>query len=677
MTDLNCNDLNATECLLRVTASILEQLKEDSSAFNWDPASFAVTLVIGIIAAAFAFLAIIQGFLAAGPGRHKCSKYAIGTWATLSKHKFDWSELRYRSIAQTPVIRIQNLLDKMAIPRDGASTRPEWNEDDFDHDRHFSKLQHVTKDMSDYFPATWLRLLTHTGLHHPELWETNPQGTDYLPSDLAAAPAYSTIADLIIVASITAGRIQFNSTGQDIANKASIQGEYLDLNFRSHPLLGVYAAIDQARPFGNDIFELSTMWNYNRPPAKKLLAKVAYSQGFLQSVRHFHVDWDLQLAPVDRVGWSAEMMKNLSRPLIRHIYESICDCKARSTSQGEAVRDHQEVMYEWCHAKKLRDFFHDSSLSDPLGIGEGDISILAAAAPLTRINIFPKRLANIGDKFIFLVILSRYCIKADISISENMIGGGEAETNDAPGLGSQSRPAFQVTEELKEYSYLYTTCLGRPELMRTDHNINDNIIREELAHIDSWIDSYRLNDLMVCRIKALAFTTAICKKMYQGTQGVRRWPTECDITREERVNIDETINSQGEITPNSLSSITKLVSLQVRKLRDYDQNRQSGTPSVNKYFTNSLKEKGRLRGRRYNQKPFRFLEYMEHITKIWEKDWDRLNWDRLKYPTEQVQHYLDDLLIYRATLIYILLSQAADNSHILSNPKCHKLIPVI
>ncbi|KAL3595812.1 hypothetical protein FPOAC2_10181 [Fusarium poae] len=79
MDDLNCNGLNATECLLRVTASILEQLKEDSSDFNWDPASFLVTLIIGIIAAAFAFFAIIQGFLAAGPGRHKYSKYAIGT----------------------------------------------------------------------------------------------------------------------------------------------------------------------------------------------------------------------------------------------------------------------------------------------------------------------------------------------------------------------------------------------------------------------------------------------------------------------------------------------------------------------------------------------------------------------------------------------------------------------
>ncbi|KAF4334530.1 hypothetical protein FBEOM_11637 [Fusarium beomiforme] len=246
MDDLNCNGLNATECLLRVTASILEQLKEENSAFNWDPASFVVTLVISIIAAAFAFFAIIQGFLATGPGRHKCSKYAIGTWARLSKRRFDWSELRYRSVAQTPVIRVTALIEKMKTS--DKTSLHEWTKDRcaWNQDRLYPKLKHYQKDISDYFPATWLRLLTYTRLHHPELWWSNPQGTDYLPSDLAAAPAYSTVADLIIVSSISAGKIRFNSTVQVTAEEASLQGEYMDLNFRNHPLLGVYGAVDQA-----------------------------------------------------------------------------------------------------------------------------------------------------------------------------------------------------------------------------------------------------------------------------------------------------------------------------------------------------------------------------------------------------------------------------------------------
>ncbi|KAM0413041.1 hypothetical protein ACHAPD_008112 [Fusarium lateritium] len=517
MNDLNCNGLNATECLLRVTTSILEQLKEDSSEFNWDPASFVVTLVIGIIAAAFAFFAIIQGFLAAGPGRHKCSKYAIGTWASISRRKFDWSELRYRSIAHTPIISIQDLVLKMGLQTIDGTHHMEWEWRDngsgcWNQDRLFPKLKHVTKEDSDYFPATWLRLLTHTGLHHPELWRTNPQGTDYLPSDLAAAPAYSTVADLISIASITAGKIRFNSFGHGTAKDASMRGEYMDLNFRSHPLLGVYAVIDQAIPSGNDIFERHDMGRYHRPSAQKLLVKLAYGQGFLLSVQHLQADREYDPASMD-----------------------------------------------------------------------------------LRLCIF--------------------------------------------GVPSSHGP---------------------------------NIIRKELDRIDSWIKENQQEDVMVCRIMALAFTTAVCKEMYQGDQRGRRWPIECDITPGERHNIDETISYEDEVKPNSLEAVTDLIIRQVQKLRRYEQNRRPGTLSVNDYFTKSCKDLHKFSGWTPNEKPFRFLEYMEHITKLWEKDKNDF-----KYPTKQVQHYLDDILVYRATLIYMVISQATDNSHILTNPENYKLIPVI
>ncbi|KAK2480324.1 hypothetical protein H9L39_09698 [Fusarium oxysporum f. sp. albedinis] len=62
---------------------------------------------------------------------------------------------------------------------------------------------------------------------------------------------------------------------------------------------------------------------------------------------------------------------------------------------------------------------------------------------------------------------------------------------------------------------------------------------------------------------------------------------------------------------------------------------------------------------------------MEHVAKLWEKDGDGF-----KYTSEQVQHYLADLLIYHATLIYMIISQPTDNSRILTNPDYYKLIPV-
>ncbi|KAL6914892.1 hypothetical protein FSST1_012652 [Fusarium sambucinum] len=678
MDDLNCNELNATECLLRVTASILEQLKEDSSEFNWDPASFVVTLVIGIIAAAFAFFAIIQGFLAAGPGRHKCSKYAIGTWASISKRRFDWSELRYRSVAHTPIISIQDLVLKMELQTTDSSSLLEWEWREngsgcWNQDRLFPKLKHVAKEDSDYFPATWLRLLTHTGLHHPELWRTNPQGTDYLPSDLAAAPAYSTVADLISIASITAGNIRFNSFGPGTAKDASMRGEYMDLNFRSHPLLGVYAAIDQAIPSGNDILEHHDMRKYRRPSAQKLLVKLAYGQGFLLSVQHLQADTGFDPASMDLRLWSAERMKKFFTSLINNVYAYRCDCRTSVYAQEQDDRDHRELMFEWCRAKRVQ---IDCSLtaSDPLLLGEGDISILAAAIPLTKINLFPKKLARVGDKFIFLVLLSRYCMKAGVSTSEVM-----PTTNADSAMESDSLPSFQVSPELWGYLCGYIAGLGGPADVHTCHSIfgvpssyGKNIIRKELDRIDSWIKENQQEDVMVCRIMALAFTTAVCKEMYHGDQQRRRWPIECDITPGERYNIDETISYDDEVTPNSLEAVTDLVTRQVQKLRRYEQNRGPGTLSVNEYFTKSCKELHKSSGWTPNEKPFRFLEYMEHITKLWEKDKNGF-----KYPTKQVQHYLDDILVYRATLMYMVISQATDNSHILTNPEYYKLIPVI
>ncbi|KAF5242035.1 hypothetical protein FANTH_8870 [Fusarium anthophilum] len=706
MDDLNCNGLNATECLLRVTASILEQLKDDSSAFNWDPASFVVTLVIGIIAAAFAFFAIIQGFLAAGPGRHKCSKYAIGTWASLSKRKFDWSELRYRSTAQTPVIKVGDLLVKMEILENDGHFVFQWRENGsrtrnldpnlgpferivviatdhpWEEDQLFPKLQYVRKEVSDYFPATWLRLLTYTGLHHPELWHTNPQGTDYLPSDLAAAPAYSTVADLISVASIAAGRIRFNSVGQGTLSEASIQGDCIDINFRSHPLLGVYGAIDQGRPDPrqNDILESHEMSTYTRPSAHKLFIKLAYSRGFLFSVQHLHVDLEPSATWSMTGPLSAHDRRNFSGALINSIYESTCDCGTTGAAQEDAARNHREVMFEWCQSRTSTGTYGYTWATDCFDLGEGDISILAAAIPVTGINLFPKKLAKIGDKFIFLVILSRYCMKADVSTRGHMVDGGIPVANTAPGVERQNLQTFKADWDLWKRSRLFTTCLGGLKQARANggpdygyayvgHETRE--IQVELGRIDSWIIENQQQRLMVCRIMALAFTTAVCKQMYQGNHRVRRWPIKCDITRKERRKLDETINGQGEIIPNSLSAITSLISLQVRKLREY-QNRQDGPLSVDQYFTNSCKKPDGSSESAPENKPFRFLEYMEHITKLWEKDGDGF-----KYPTAQVQHYLDNLLVYRATLIYMLISQAADNSHILTNLEYYKLIPVI
>ncbi|KIL90279.1 hypothetical protein FAVG1_06009 [Fusarium avenaceum] len=683
----NCNGLNATECLLRVTASILDQLREESRDFNWDPASFVVTLVIGIIAAAFAFFAIIQGFLAAGPGRHKCSKYAIGSWARLSKRHFDWSELRYRSIAQTPVISVTSLMTKMRRNDDLVV----WSRDDsmcWDNDVLFSKLKHDNKALSDYFPATWLKLLTYTGLHHPELWGQRPQGTDYLPSDLAAAPAYSTVADLVTIASIAAGKVWFDRRGQSTAEEASMQGKYIDVNFRNHPLLGLYGSIDQASVGGNCVCVggkffhniVSYMPEYRRPPAKKLLHKIASSQGFLLAIQQLNNSGDF-FEYSDINGNTYELRKaawSFKDNLVRKAYKSPCHCQLVGTTQLDALEGQREIILEWCRTDTVKRPGADNLAYDYLSLREGGISILAAAVPLSNINIFPRQRTRVDENFVFLAVLSRCCMKANISLSQDLLGREASTASTTTGVESQHNSAFRVNGEVWLQCSIYIESLGQPGPSRIDPAIfsidrlsKTSPIQEELHEIDSWIEKTGNWHLTICRMKALAFTAAVCKQMYQGNQLGLKWPDACVIDPEERRDLDERYNpDHDKVVPNSYSAITELVSRQVRKLREYQDNLPAGAVSVDQYFTRSCAKDGKTS--QLSDKPFRFLEYMEHITKLWEKDGDDF-----KYPANQVQHHLDDLLIYRATLMHMIISQAADNSHILSNPNYHKVIPVI
>lgn len=100
---LNCS-LNTTECILETLAAVLEELRAQRGEYNWDPLTFGVTAVIGILALVIAVLTVGQGLLAAGPGRLKSSRNALGPWAKFSKRTFDWSEMRFRTIAYTPIL---------------------------------------------------------------------------------------------------------------------------------------------------------------------------------------------------------------------------------------------------------------------------------------------------------------------------------------------------------------------------------------------------------------------------------------------------------------------------------------------------------------------------------------------------------------------------------------------
>ncbi|KAL6361394.1 hypothetical protein LRP88_04862 [Fusarium phalaenopsidis] len=235
--------LNTTECILKTVVSILSEIQDENNQFNWDPLSFAVTAVIGMVALLFAALTIGQGLLAAGPGRTKSGAYAIGPWSRLNDSKFDWIEMRYRTVSRTPVLLAKAILE------------PSW--DQLDHLRHrrthhipatdlvvLEDPKYLKKRHDDYFPATWLALLTAMDLDETKLWGSKSTGADYIPSDFSMVPAYGSIRFVVTLTVIFArgyARLIIDSESK----LPRVQGAGFNLTFRQHPLLGAVGLFER------------------------------------------------------------------------------------------------------------------------------------------------------------------------------------------------------------------------------------------------------------------------------------------------------------------------------------------------------------------------------------------------------------------------------------------------
>ncbi|KAJ4005583.1 hypothetical protein NW752_002416 [Fusarium irregulare] len=214
--------LNTTECILETIASILGEIQEQNEEYNWDPLTFVFTAIIGVIAILFAALTAFQSFLAAGPGRTKSGAYAIGPWSRLNHRKFDLTEMRFRTTASTPILTADSLNFAVLGDEGTLSQDP----------------VRLRKGNNDYFPATWLALLSHLSLDKTGLWdEVKITGADFIPSDLPAVPAYGSITFVITLAMILSrgcGRLTVDRE----SGLPRVRDRHFNLIFRHHPLLG-------------------------------------------------------------------------------------------------------------------------------------------------------------------------------------------------------------------------------------------------------------------------------------------------------------------------------------------------------------------------------------------------------------------------------------------------------
>ncbi|KAK0610795.1 hypothetical protein B0T14DRAFT_314164 [Immersiella caudata] len=240
---------NSTDCLLRLLLQTIEdQAVTDDAKFDWDPVTFAFTVVIGFFAALFALVTIYQATLAAGPGRRKCNHRAIGYWATKTKREWSWNELNRLSIATTPVLRAKDVLEMVR--------ESEGREEMFD-----AKDTKAASSGSESRPpaATWLRFLNHAGLEGlaRQCKYVEHTTADYLAGDLLAVPAYADIGFIVAAGAASGGLSYRNDWDPTVAVYPAIRSAEFQFDFRQHPTLGTVGVFSRhgnaARPERNPI----------------------------------------------------------------------------------------------------------------------------------------------------------------------------------------------------------------------------------------------------------------------------------------------------------------------------------------------------------------------------------------------------------------------------------------
>lgn len=321
--DLDCENLNSTECVLKYLKTIAQLQKSQQDEFNWDPISVYVTAAIGVLALWLALLTVGQAIFSAAHGRVKASRYAIGPWHKLSVSHLSWSEMRLGAVTYTPLISIAEFMkfydeDKRTSKKDRFSRAETWERDKIqiyggrkrwlklcklwsktclrfcvewyfkpikysidwakysvEWMRYFARyvmwvkrvtvegmtrvdgpeppnrvrVQQGQKALGEYFPAQWLCLLSFLSVDHPRYWPLRPVGLDYIPADLAAAPATGPVRDLCILALHAAARAETPATvviDKDM-KLPRIYTEWFDFHFERHPQLGYLAVFHVLR----------------------------------------------------------------------------------------------------------------------------------------------------------------------------------------------------------------------------------------------------------------------------------------------------------------------------------------------------------------------------------------------------------------------------------------------
>ncbi|KAM6508515.1 hypothetical protein FALCPG4_018355 [Fusarium falciforme] len=651
--------LNTTDCILNALTSIVDELRAKNDEYNWEPLTFAFTAAIGFIALFFAALTIGQALLAAGPGRLKSGAYAIGPWARLNVRRFDWLEMRFRTVSHTPVLIAQAIMRPHWGDQDGIQYRRQKYvlPDKTNHMSNYEASRQLKKPLEDYFPATWLALLTALGLDETGLWGVKSTGADYIPAEFSAVPAYGSIRAVIIIGTILSegcGRIAIDSE----TNLPRIQGNGFNLIFRQHHLLGAVGFFEMHDP------KQATKNPFQWPNLRDIRNTLLQANGYMDILKagRGETAGDQQVIMgmyANEAEW-IDIDQVLSCKLIDKV-QSTCTCDGKNAHPYQLCCWQSPTPWPGC-CKLIRDFGHWR----PNLATNGPLYIVSADKPATSPIIFPHKRANFRRRLNTLFLQSRFWALNNSAFLELSHDPIEKFVKDEKFLSQQAMSsvveiAQRPIKELKLTEQAYALCSanvsGIPNTgsdSRRSSRLKQKILEAELETIDTWLKNAKI---------------ASCRQMTLSVIG---------NAIQEMIN-----NNESEGYRNSHIEVSNFVSGDLAEnLYDFRQAFQDSNSQV--YLFQRETSDKHLNCETARQE---LLESIQKLYNLWETEERQYQRERDGDEEEEPrqvfvrpytnQHPLDDLLIYRSVLIVLLYSLAIDSSDLLEKDSYGLVVPIM
>lgn len=677
----NC-PLNTTECILEVVLKILREIQTDNSSFNWDPLSFIVTLAIGFVAVFFAALTIIQGLFSAGPGRFKCSRYAIGPWAKLTRREFDWQELRFRSIAETPLIVFPDMEDEVsadfkAWEKTLLQPKPSnaWK---------LWPLKHNTD--RTYYPASWMALLTLLKMDHPDLWSTHLTGADHLPQELSAAPAFGTVS-MIATLAVILSKGNCDIVSDPESSYPMVQGVAFQLRIRTHPVLRAVAVFEI--PHFNSLNKLQPSRN---PLELRQIFKNA--QGFIefQPPSGIGTPW-LALMPASRI-----IMTNDKSTFAHYHYANdhqtreIISRLKQEWKVHETNSSHNKTSVLCCngnaawpdHCTEILSVHKDMLFMVPRlnYTTTGPLGLLVAQIPTIDPIIYPTAHARLLQKIEALVMQSRFWsmkhAKAkDVDIlhyCKDHLGVDVILVQGYPlPIQSDECGKLEVSEHAFRHCIQFVARDIREELSyRAKKKLQRQLVWQ-IKSLDRWLRN-KVGNAGFCRILSLGITATAVQTLLDSIEDNPQLYPAADT------NYPKTFAFASPALARKLQTFKKIFNHFTSRTGfryengDVTLDKPETIDEHQDFFVEAInisKETDYVDGKNV-------LASLFKVARLWDIHPTAEGSTDFKFvQPDSVQYLFDNFFIYRAILIAALFSLAVDNSQFIQNNAFRQLVPFL